>query len=282
MAISASRPLPRLAPSTRPSAAVTGRMPELASVAVSSTMARLEYDATVSTVPTKMSRRMSLGRPTSRLRTAADSVSGRVVATISCSASVIRPRPIRTRPTEPGSAVLVRDEHDHADEDQQRREPGQVEREHDRHQAGADVGTEHHRQRGAGRHQALADERCDDQAGGGARLDDAGDAETGEEGAQPVAEALRQHPAEVLAEHAQHAGAHDVRAEDQQRDRRQQVQEMKHFGVGTSGSVRAHARSQRRRRHGTLIVLDGPLLAFNHMVEHRLAGRVRVARVRSP
>ena len=38
----ARMPLPMFAPSTRPSATVTGRMPEAASVAVSSTIARLE------------------------------------------------------------------------------------------------------------------------------------------------------------------------------------------------------------------------------------------------
>jgi hypothetical protein len=48
----------------------------------------------------------------------------------------------------PGGAVLPADEHHHADEDQQRRQPRQVEREHHRHQRGAHVGAQHHRQRG--------------------------------------------------------------------------------------------------------------------------------------
>ena len=48
-----------------------------------------------------MSSRTSFGRATSSARTAGDSVSGRVAATISCSARVIRPRPIRTRPNAP-------------------------------------------------------------------------------------------------------------------------------------------------------------------------------------
>ena len=60
---------------------------------------------------------------------AGDSVSGRVAATISCSASVIRPRPISDAADRADAAVLARDEDDDADEDEQRREPRQVERE---------------------------------------------------------------------------------------------------------------------------------------------------------
>ena len=45
----ASTPLPRLAPSTRPSATGSGIIACAASVAVSSTIARLEYDSTVRT-----------------------------------------------------------------------------------------------------------------------------------------------------------------------------------------------------------------------------------------
>ena len=97
----ASTPLPMLAPRTRPSATVCGIIADAASVAIRRTIARLEYDSTVRTAPTRMSSITSFGSATSRARTAGDSVSGRVAATISCSASVIRPRPIRTRPTAP-------------------------------------------------------------------------------------------------------------------------------------------------------------------------------------
>jgi hypothetical protein len=130
------------------------------------------------------------------------------------------------------AAVLARDEEDHADEDQERREPGQVEREHHCHQAGADVGAEHHRQGGAGGDQVLADEGGDDQAGGGARLHQAGDAEAGEQGADAVAEAVRQDPAQVLPEHPQHAGADDVRPPDQQGDRGEEVEEVDQIRCG--------------------------------------------------
>jgi hypothetical protein len=51
---------------------------------------------------------------------------------------------------------------------------------------------------------------------------------------EAVAEAARQHLTQVFAEHAQHAGAHDVRAPHQQGDGGQQVEQMDHsrrFGV---------------------------------------------------
>ena len=128
------------------------------------------------------------------------------------------------------AAVLARDEDHHADEDQERREPRQVEREHHRHDAGADVGAEHHRQGGAGGDQVLADEGGDDQAGGGARLHQAGDAEPGDQGAEAVAEAERQDPAQVLPEHPQHAGADDVRAPDEQGDRGEEIEKVDQVG----------------------------------------------------
>jgi hypothetical protein len=99
--ITASSPLPRLAPSTRPSAIDVGTMPLTASVAVSSTMARLEYASTVSTAPTRMSSSTSLGKAASIARTAGDSTSGRVAATMNCSDSRISPSPIATRPSRP-------------------------------------------------------------------------------------------------------------------------------------------------------------------------------------
>ena len=55
----------------------------------------------MSTAPTTMSSKTSCGSAASRARTAGDSVSGRVAPTMSCSASVMSPRPISTRPTRP-------------------------------------------------------------------------------------------------------------------------------------------------------------------------------------
>ena len=235
-----------------------------------------------------MSSSMSFGSATSRARTAGDSVSGRVAATISCSASVIRPRPISTRPKRADAAVLARDEDDDADEDQERRQPRQVEREHDRHQAGADVGAEHHRQRGAGRDQVLADEGGDDQAGGGARLHQAGHAEAGDQGAEAVAEAVRQDAAQVLAEHAQHAGADDVRAPDQQGDRGEEVEEVDQVWLST----RSKASKLRQRRSGSTsfeaavddqrhpLLGDAAVRAQRHLERRR--GRGARPRCRSP
>ena len=48
-----------------------------------------------------MSSRISLGRAASSDRTAGAWVNGAVASTISCSASVMRPSPIRMRPTRP-------------------------------------------------------------------------------------------------------------------------------------------------------------------------------------
>ena len=56
---------------------------------------------------------------------------------------------------------------------------------------------------------------------------------------RPVAHAAREHLAQVLAEHAQDAGAHDVRAPDEQRDRREQVQQMDHRRVTPTAANRS-------------------------------------------
>ncbi len=108
VAITPSRPLPMLAPSTSPSATVLGSRPAAVRVAISSTMARLEYDITVSAAPTTMSSSTSLGSATSSARTSGERVSGSVACTISCSASVISPRPTSTRPMRP-AALFSRD-----------------------------------------------------------------------------------------------------------------------------------------------------------------------------
>ena len=76
------------------------------------------------------------------------------------------------RPKRP-TLVDCRGEEQHdADEDQQRREPRQVERQDHRDERRADVGAEHHRERRRGADQALAGERGDDQRGRGAALDE--------------------------------------------------------------------------------------------------------------
>ena len=74
---------------------------EAASVAVSSTMARLEYETTASTAPIVISSSRSLLSDLSSPLTAADWVSTSVDTVTRRSASSIRPRPIRMRPKRP-------------------------------------------------------------------------------------------------------------------------------------------------------------------------------------
>lgn len=80
----------------------------------------------------------------------------------------------------PKARLFARQKENHPEEDQQRRQPRQVEGQHSRHQRGTDVGAEHGRQRWSQRHQALADEGGDEHGGGVAALhhrsdDDASD-----------------------------------------------------------------------------------------------------------
>jgi hypothetical protein len=195
----ASTPCRRWRRAPARSATDSGSMPCAASVAVSSTMARLEYDSTVSTAPTKMSSSTSLGSATSRARTAGDAVSGRVAPTISCSASVISPRPISTRPTRPADGAVLPDmnittptkissgdSHDRSNEKTTAISAVPTSAPSITASAAA-VGD-----------QARADEGGDDQAGGGAALHQAGHPQPGKRGGETVAEAARQHAAQVL------------------------------------------------------------------------------------
>ncbi|MNM71004.1 hypothetical protein D3C81_826520 [compost metagenome] len=120
----------------------------------------------------------------------------------------------------PGPAALPAQVENHADEDQQRREPRQVHREHLHHQRRADVGAEHDGERGRHGNQALAHERTDDDGGGVAALHKPGHAEPGREGREAVRHADRQHMAQIGAIHAQDADLDDVGAPDQERHAR--------------------------------------------------------------
>ena len=62
-------------------------------------------------------------------------------------------------------------------------------------------------------------------------------------GAEAVGEARREDAAQVLAEHPQHAGAHDVRAPDEQGDRGEQVEERRASRCCGPLSSRAASRS---------------------------------------
>ncbi len=102
----ASRPLPMLAPITRPSA--TGRLirPAPASVEVSSTAARLEYDSTANSAPTSTASRVSPASEENSTCMPRASVIGSAACTINCRARMIRPRPISTRPIWPTRVCL--------------------------------------------------------------------------------------------------------------------------------------------------------------------------------
>ena len=181
--------------------------------------------------------------------------------------------------------LLPREEQHDPDEDQEGRQPRQVEREHDHHQAGADVGAEHHRQRRRGRDQTLAGKRGDDQRGGGAALDEAGDAEPGKQRPEPVADAAAQQSAQVAAVDAQDAGAHVVRAPDEQRHAGEEVEEVLHryqcagFHGGERGVddreravelVRRDHQRRRQRQHVALADLERQ--AVGEAVIHHLLG----------
>ena len=99
--MSASRPLPRFAPSTRQSATGTATTLVAASDAVISTTARLEKEARLKAAPMSMS---SIGSPESvakMTRMPCASVIGLVASITSWRARSMRPRPIATRPSWP-------------------------------------------------------------------------------------------------------------------------------------------------------------------------------------
>ena len=124
--------------------------------------------------------------------------------------------------------VLARDEQHHAHKDEQGRQPRQVHGEHHGHHAGAHVGAQHHGQRCRQAHQALAHKRRHDERGGCAGLHHGRHANTGKHCGEAAADAVRNQLAQVGAEHAQDAGAHQVGAPDQQRHGCQEIEEMLH------------------------------------------------------
>jgi len=128
--------------------------------------------------------------------------------------------------------VLAPHEQRYADDDEQRREPAQIEREHERHQRGADVGTQHHRERRRCRDQALTGECREHQRRRVAALDQRGDAETGEKRAPARCDAAAQDSPQIAAVEPQNARAHDVRAPDEQRHAGNDVEDRQHRDSG--------------------------------------------------
>jgi hypothetical protein len=161
---------------------------------------------------------------------AGDSVSGRVAATISCSASVIRPEADEDAADRAEAAVLARDVDDDADEDQSGESH---ERSNEKTTAITLVPTSAPSMTASAAlvvTRFLPTNEATIRHGRRARLDDARHAEAGDDGAEAVGEAGGEDAAQVLAEHPQHAGADDVRAPDEERDRGEKVEERKHLG----------------------------------------------------
>jgi hypothetical protein len=88
----------------------------------------------------------------------------------------------------------------------------QVERQHLGDQGGADVGAEHHRERGRRLDQAAPGERGHHEGGGGAALQDAGDPDASEQRGEPIGERDPQQMPQLGAERALHTRAHHARA----------------------------------------------------------------------
>ena len=169
-----------------------------------------------------------------------------------------------------GAGLFARHVGDHAHEDQQRRQPRQVEGIDQRHHAGADIGAQHHHQRRRGGHQATADERRHDQRGGGARLHQAGHAQARQHRLGPGAHAGGKHAAQVLAEQAQHAGAHDLGRPHQQGDGGQEIEQMEH-----QISIQAPRadRRQTERLHPRSTAAVGAVAPGAHQQRHVIVSR---------
>ncbi|MNN41015.1 hypothetical protein D3C81_1551080 [compost metagenome] len=128
----------------------------------------------------------------------------------------------------PEPRLFARQKENHPEENQQRRQPRQVKRQHPRHQRGTDVGAEHGRQRRGQRHQALADERGHEHGRGIAALHHRGNDDAGDKGQPALGHVLANHMAQVGAVHPQDAGSNDVRAPDQQGDGGKQIEQGEH------------------------------------------------------
>ena len=130
----------------------------------------------------------------------------------------------------PEPRLFARQKENHPEEDQQRRQPRQVKRQHPRHQRGTDVGAEHGRQRRGQRHQALTDKGGDEHGGGVAALHHGGHDDAGDERQPALGHVLADHMAQVGTVDPQDAGSDDVRAPDQQGHGGKQIEQGEHAG----------------------------------------------------
>ena len=118
-------------------------------------------------------------------------------------------------------------EDDDPDQNEQRREAGNLEREHLDDKGRADIGAEHDSERRHELERAACAKGGNDEACGGATLQNCGRAKTGGKGAQPVIQRLRQKPSQVGAESAQDAALDHVHAPEQERDGSREVDQCK-------------------------------------------------------
>ena len=157
---------------------------------ISSTLATLECTAQVTTAPITM---QSTGSPVMAFmntRMPGAFSAGASVSIRICSASSIRPRPMKTRPT---SLIRERAPTRKATRPMRNRtgaSGGDVERQDLHDQRGADIGAEHDRERRDQADQALGGEGTGDQGGRGAALQQRGEADARRKGGEAVAQGL--------------------------------------------------------------------------------------------
>jgi hypothetical protein len=117
----------------------------------------------------------------------------------------------------------LRPRKNHADKNQQRRQPRQIEGQHPRHQRGPHIGPQHNHQRRRQRHQILGDKRGHQHGGGIAALHQRRHANPRAEGERLFLNAATENGTQASAKDAHHAGTDNMGAPHQQGDRGQQV-----------------------------------------------------------
>ena len=142
----------------------------------------------------------------------------------------MKPSPMKMRATPRALSASVDMNTSTPMRDQHGPQPLHVEREHLRDDRRADIGAEHDRERKRQRDQAARRERGEQHRGRGRALQDAGDADAGEECADARAGVGRDRAAQRRAERARHAGAHHAHAPEQERDAAEEGGEQ--FGAG--------------------------------------------------
>ena len=136
------------------------------------------------------------------------------------------------------------DEQGEPGDDQERRQPAQIDREQLGCNRRADIRAEHHGQRcGEPDHLAIGKGPGDDR-GRRAALQRYGDQQPGAKGAEAIAGGHPQHVAQGGAQGARHTGAHHAHTPEQQRDAAQQLHEISRWH--SSGSASNSSRESNR------------------------------------